>query len=75
MIQSHIERIICPNCRSVCLARVEHTQPFYSYVHECQRCKYMITESVWEREPPCLSVRQPWAWLLANGFKNIENQN
>jgi hypothetical protein len=24
---------------------------------------------------PCLSIRQPWAWLIANGFKNIENRD
>jgi hypothetical protein len=23
---------------------------------------------------PALSVRQPWAWLIVNGFKNIENR-
>ena len=23
----------------------------------------------------CLSVRQPWAWLLVNGFKDIENRS
>ena len=23
----------------------------------------------------CLSVRQPWAWLIVNGWKNIENRN
>ena len=22
-----------------------------------------------------LSVRQPWAWLLVNGYKDIENRN
>jgi len=22
----------------------------------------------------CLSVRQPWAWLIVNGWKNIENR-
>jgi hypothetical protein len=22
----------------------------------------------------CLSVRQPWAWLLINGYKDIENR-
>jgi hypothetical protein len=22
----------------------------------------------------CLSVRQPWAWLLVNGWKNVENR-
>jgi hypothetical protein len=24
---------------------------------------------------PALSVRQPWAWLIVNGFKDIENRN
>lgn len=23
---------------------------------------------------PCLSVRQPWAWLIVNGWKAIENR-
>ena len=23
----------------------------------------------------CLSIRQPWAWLVVNGFKNIENRS
>ena len=23
----------------------------------------------------CLSIRQPWAWLIVNGFKNIENRD
>ena len=22
----------------------------------------------------CLSIRQPWAWLVVNGWKNIENR-
>jgi hypothetical protein len=22
----------------------------------------------------CLSIRQPWAWLIVNGWKNIENR-
>jgi hypothetical protein len=24
---------------------------------------------------PALSVRQPWAWLIVNGFKDIENRS
>lgn len=24
---------------------------------------------------PCISVRQPWAWLIVNGYKDIENRN
>ena len=30
-----------------------------------------------ERTPDgvvCLSIRQPWAWLIVNGWKNIENR-
>jgi len=27
-----------------------------------------------EAQLPCLSVRQPWAWLLVNGWKNVENR-
>ena len=23
----------------------------------------------------CLSIRQPWAWLIANGYKDIENRS
>lgn len=26
------------------------------------------------QQPLCLSVRQPWAWLIAHGWKNIENR-
>ena len=22
-----------------------------------------------------LSIRQPWAWLIVNGFKDVENRN
>jgi hypothetical protein len=27
-----------------------------------------------EKTMPCLSVRQPWAWLIVNGWKNVENR-
>lgn len=23
---------------------------------------------------PCISIRQPWAWLILNGYKDIENR-
>lgn len=26
------------------------------------------------KQPTCLSVRQPWAWLIVNGWKNVENR-
>ena len=24
---------------------------------------------------PCLSIRQPWAWAIVNGFKDVENRD
>jgi len=48
----HEEKIICPNCGEVQVAKVEHTVPFYSYVHTCEKCGYTILESEWEQERP-----------------------
>lgn len=45
---SHHERIICPQCKAVCDAVVEHWWPFDAYVHHCQ-CGYTIMESEWQR--------------------------
>ena len=42
--QSHIERIVCPSCGKVQDATVEHTMPWWSYVHECD-CGNIIGES------------------------------
>jgi len=45
----HEEIIICPECEKEQVAEVEHTFPFYSYVHKCANidCNYIITESDW----------------------------
>ena len=41
-------KIECPECGCVQMAVVDHTTvPFSSYVHECQNCAYLITESDW----------------------------
>lgn len=45
---NHQETIKCPNCEKHTEATVEHTAPFWSYVHECE-CGYIITESEWEK--------------------------
>lgn len=47
--ESHNEKIICPECGSVETATVEHTVPWYSYVHTCRGCGYVIMESEWQR--------------------------
>lgn len=44
---SHNETIRCPNCESVQVATVEHTVPWYTYVHTCTNCEYIILESEW----------------------------
>jgi acetone carboxylase gamma subunit len=46
----HTERIVCPECGHVTEARVEHTWPWYSYVHTCE-CGYVILEAEWELAP------------------------
>lgn len=49
MSESHTEQIICPECKSIQTATVEHTPLWNSYVHECTECGYIIMESEWER--------------------------
>ena len=46
--KQHTEIIKCPQCGLIQPAIVEHTFPWFSYVHHCVRCKYIITESEWE---------------------------
>jgi len=48
-MNSHTECIHCPNCEDIQEATVEHTVPFYSYVHFCTTCGYTITESEWQK--------------------------
>ena len=47
--EEHTEIIICPNCHNRQTAKVAHTQPFWSYVHECDVCDFIIGESEWDR--------------------------
>jgi C4-type Zn-finger protein len=46
--KNHTDIIKCPNCGEIQLAIVEHTIPFYSYIHKCTKCRYIIMESEWE---------------------------
>lgn len=43
----HMEKIKCPECGFVQWAKVEHTFPWLSYVHECIKCNWIIMESDW----------------------------
>jgi len=50
---SHIEKILCPNCDYIQEAKVLHTIPFGTYIHHCEKCNYTIMESEWNKyEPP-----------------------
>ena len=46
--KSHNELIVCPECKYECNATVIHTVPFFTYIHDCHNCHYVITESDWE---------------------------
>ena len=47
--KTHIEQIECPQCKTIQNATVEHLPPFWSYVHHCEKCKYVIMESEWQK--------------------------
>ncbi len=47
-MNTHAETILCPNCGREQVAIVEHTQPWWTYIHNCD-CGYIIMESEWER--------------------------
>lgn len=50
-MQSHIEIIQCPECDHIQEAIVEHSIPWHTYVHICDKCKYIIMESEWNVVP------------------------
>lgn len=43
-------KIQCPNCGMICEAVIQWWDnfPFASYVHTCEHCGYIITESEFE---------------------------
>ena len=41
------EKIKCPECNTIQNAEVELTIPFATYIHECEKCGYIIMESEW----------------------------
>ena len=40
--------IYCPKCLNTCNAKILHTWPFLTFIHECEHCKYIIMESEWD---------------------------
>jgi hypothetical protein len=45
----HKERIECPECGLVQKAIVYHTIPWYTYIHQCIKCEYIIMENEWDK--------------------------
>jgi len=41
-------KIKCPECGQEQKAKVTKTFPFYTYIHNCKKCSYVITESDWD---------------------------
>lgn len=48
-MNTHTETIWCPNCEAVQKATVEETLPWWTYIHECEKCGYVIMESEFNR--------------------------
>lgn len=47
--KKHFEKIICPECEHIQLAKVMDMEPWNVFIRKCRKCGYMITESDWEK--------------------------
>ena len=67
--------IICPNCGAIELADLGKREDaiFPMFVHYCLKCNYCIGESEW-KQAKAISIKQPWAYLIASGIKDVENR-
>jgi hypothetical protein len=45
----HLDKIKCPGCGKIQWGKVEHTAPWYTYIHRCVSCEYIIMESEWDK--------------------------
>ena len=46
--QTYNEWIVCPECKTSQEATIEVGIPWNTYIHECEKCKYVIMESDWQ---------------------------
>nr|WP_319265379.1 ASCH domain-containing protein [uncultured Draconibacterium sp.] len=60
--------IKCPECGNIDLGSWPGGM-FY----QCSKCK--VIQHNFPEPLKALSIRQPWAWLIVNGYKNIENRS
>jgi len=75
--------VLCPGCGAVIPGHITET--------ECSRVKKLFPSTLHWNHVGCsdgftmdadeitilmaLSIRQPWAWMIVEGFKKIENRN
>jgi len=65
--------IICPDCGSIELAQIESRVPARWDFYRCTKCKQLIPgDERWLAK--AISIKQPWAYLIAYGIKDIENR-
>lgn len=57
-MKKHTNLIECPECKRIQTAQIELTYPWFSYVHECTQCKYIIMESEWNK------IKFSWKFLF-----------
>lgn len=62
--------IKCPECGKVQLKYLIHPHQMI----RCDSCQTEANIALWD-VLRALSIKQPWAWLIVNGFKDIENRD
>lgn len=66
--------IKCPECGEVQLLDIASLR--YSIrMQYCKSCNMYFNSDLKPSPIPALSIKQPWAWLIVNGYKDIENRN
>lgn len=58
--------IKCPNCGLVQIAS--------DGIHHCDKCSQWIYGEDY-KPLKAISIQQPWAWFIANGWKDVENRS
>lgn len=48
-MNTHMETIWCPQCETEQDAQVEETAPWWTFLHNCEECGYLIMESEWNK--------------------------
>lgn len=46
-MNSHFETVICNGCKAIEVAEVVHTRPWWTFLHTCSKCGYVIMEQEW----------------------------